>query len=99
MLKSLKKCLKIARKSGFLSNSSGHINIFCQIMYFLPKINSLLMKRVALIMFTKLKTEKEMADKGGRGGLDPPFLADIICEQPLKCSVVKKAYGAIIRPF
>ena len=24
-----------------------------------------------------------MADKGGRGGLDPPILADIICEQPL----------------
>ena len=24
-----------------------------------------------------------MADKGGRGGPDPPFLADIICEQPL----------------
>ena len=24
-----------------------------------------------------------MADKEGRGGLDPPFLADIICEQPL----------------
>ena len=26
-----------------------------------------------------------MADKGGRGGLDPPppFVADIICEQPL----------------
>ena len=24
-----------------------------------------------------------MADKGRRGGLDPPFLADIICEQPL----------------
>ena len=24
-----------------------------------------------------------MADKGGREGLDPPFLADIICEQPL----------------
>ena len=24
-----------------------------------------------------------MADKGGRGGLDPPFLADIIFEQPL----------------
>ena len=24
-----------------------------------------------------------MADKGGRGGLDPQFLADIICEQPL----------------
>ena len=24
-----------------------------------------------------------MADKGGSGGLDPPFLADIICEQPL----------------
>jgi hypothetical protein len=37
MLKSLKKCLKIARKYGFLSNSSGHINIFCQIMYFIPK--------------------------------------------------------------
>ena len=26
-----------------------------------------------------------MADEGRRGGLDPPpFLADIICEQPLK---------------
>ena len=25
-----------------------------------------------------------MADKGGKGCLDPPFLADIICEQPLK---------------
>ena len=24
-----------------------------------------------------------MADKGGKGGLDPPFLADTICEQPL----------------
>ena len=24
-----------------------------------------------------------MADEGGRGGLDAPFLADIICEQPL----------------
>ena len=24
-----------------------------------------------------------MADKGGKGALDPPFLADIICEQPL----------------
>jgi hypothetical protein len=24
-----------------------------------------------------------MADKGGSGGLDPPFLTDIICEQPL----------------
>ena len=24
-----------------------------------------------------------MADKGGRGGLDPPIFADIICEQPL----------------
>ena len=26
----------------------------------------------------------KMADKGGRGGLDPPhFLADITCERPL----------------
>ena len=26
-----------------------------------------------------------MADKGGRGGLPPPpFLADMICKQPLK---------------
>ena len=25
----------------------------------------------------------KMADEGGRGGLDPPFLAYIICEQPL----------------
>ena len=24
-----------------------------------------------------------LADKSGRGGLDPPFLAEIICEQPL----------------
>ena len=24
-----------------------------------------------------------MADKGERGGLDPPIFADIICEQPL----------------
>ena len=24
-----------------------------------------------------------MADKRGRGGLDPPILADIICEHPL----------------
>ena len=24
-----------------------------------------------------------LADKGGRGGSDPLFLADIICEQPL----------------
>ena len=24
-----------------------------------------------------------MADKGGSGGLEPPFLADIFCEQPL----------------
>ena len=30
-------CLKIARKYGFLSNSSGHINNFCQIIYFLYK--------------------------------------------------------------
>ena len=37
MLKSLKKCLKIAKESGILSNSSGHINNFCQIMKFLPK--------------------------------------------------------------
>ena len=38
-----------------------------------------------------------MADKGGKGVWTPPFLADIICEQPLtglgaldiaKCSVV-----------
>ena len=25
-----------------------------------------------------------IADKGGRGGLEPPFLATIICEQPLR---------------
>ena len=31
------------------------------------------------------------ADKGERGGLDPPFLADIICEQPLT-SVFRKAW-------
>ena len=28
-----------------------------------------------------------MADKGGEGGLDPLFLADIICEQPLICDI------------
>ena len=36
-----------------------------------------------------------MADEGGRVGLDPPYLADIICEQPLYtyyliASLVKK---------
>ena len=25
-----------------------------------------------------------LAEKGGRGGMDPPCLADIICEQPLR---------------
>ena len=30
-----------------------------------------------------------MADEGGRGGLAPPFLADIICEQPLNTSFFK----------
>ena len=30
-----------------------------------------------------------MADKRGRGGLDPPILADLICEQPLKEEQVK----------
>ena len=50
------KCLKIARKYGFLSNSSGQINNFCQIMYFHPKKRiRLFRKRVALNMFTKLK--------------------------------------------
>ena len=36
-----------------------------------------------------------MAYKGGRGGLDPPFLADIICEQPLRDQVfvIKKKQG------
>ena len=33
------KCLKMARKYGFLSNSSGLFNNFCQIIYFLPKKN------------------------------------------------------------
>ena len=34
-----------------------------------------------------------IADKGGRGGLDPPspFLADIICEQPLGHSKSQRA--------
>ena len=31
------KCLKIARKYRFLSNSSGYIINFCHIMYFLQK--------------------------------------------------------------
>ena len=30
-----------------------------------------------------------MADKGGRGGLDPPFYADIICEQLLTMYLYK----------
>ena len=25
-----------------------------------------------------------LSDKGGKGGLDPPFLSDVICEQPLR---------------
>ena len=29
-------------------------------------------------------------DKGGRRGLGPPFLADIICEQPLIAVVIKR---------
>ena len=31
-----------------------------------------------------VKEMQTMADKGGRRGLDPPFLADIVCEQPLR---------------
>ena len=31
-----------------------------------------------------------MADKEGRGGMDTPFLADIICEQPLKNNQIAK---------
>ena len=31
-----------------------------------------------------------MADEGGRGGLDPPFLADIISEQPLIKLIIMK---------
>ena len=75
MLKSLKKCLKIARIYGTLSNSSGHLNNFCQIMYFLPKKNKLFKKRVALNMFTNLTQKRkggsanaDRADIGGRGG-------------------------------
>ena len=60
------KCLKMARKYGFLSNSSGLINNFCQIIYFLPKKIKLFKKRVALNMFTKL-TQKR---KGGLGNAD-----------------------------
>ena len=52
---------KIARKCGFLSNSSGYLNNFCQIMYFFPKKRRLFRKREALNMFTKL-TQKR---KGG----------------------------------
>ena len=36
--------------------------------------------------YYKTKFCLTMADKGGRG-LDPPFLADIICEQPLITAV------------
>ena len=57
------KGLKNARKYGLLSNSSGHIANFCQIMSFLPKQNRLLRKRVALNMLTK-RTQKR---KGGFG--------------------------------
>ena len=31
-----------------------------------------------------------MADKGGRGGLDPPFVAYIISEQPLIKLIIMK---------
>ena len=55
------KMPKIARKYGFVSNSSGHINNFCQMMHFLPKKKRFFRKRVALNMFTKL-TQKR---KGG----------------------------------
>ena len=49
MMKSLSKCLKMASKYGFISNSSGHINIFGQIMYFpLKKKKRLFRLRVSL---------------------------------------------------
>ena len=44
-------------KYGFLSNSRGHINNFCQIMYFIKK--RLFRKRVALNMLTKLTQKRE----------------------------------------
>ena len=37
-----------------------------------------------------------MADEGGRGGLDHPFLADIICEQVNFCSFLLNTIPGII---
>ena len=39
------------------------------------------------------------ADEGGRGGLDPPFLADIIFEQPLSltCSCCQQLKVSLYR--
>ena len=64
----------MAKKYGFLSNSSGHINTFGQIMYFL-QTKMLFRIRGSLNMFTKLmwkreggRTNADIADEGGRGG-------------------------------
>ena len=46
----------IARKYGILSNSSGHINNFCQIMYVLPKKNRVFRKNTKNIFF-KITTQ------------------------------------------
>ena len=59
MLKSLKNGLNIARKYGFLFNSSGHTNIFCQIMYFLPKKKTVIQKEGGIKYVHKTGTKKE----------------------------------------
>ena len=40
-----------------------------------------------------------MADKGGRGGQEPPLLADIISEQPLTTGFKKKFSGKLRNPY
>ena len=51
------KIPKNGLKYGFLSNSSGHINKVCKILYYLPKKNGI-QDEVVLNMFTKLTRKR-----------------------------------------
>ena len=48
----------MAKKYAFLSNSSGHIGNFCQIIYFLPK-EKIIQKECGIKYVHKTDTEKE----------------------------------------
>ena len=60
------------QKYILLSNSSGHGNKFCQIMYFLPKKKRLFRLRGSLNLFTKLTRLGQCwhSWQGGEGGFE-----------------------------